>query len=143
MKRRLLLSCLLLAGFSCRQSSQEDILTLLNAQVEAWNRGDVEGYMEGYWNSPELTFVSGGAVRKGYQDVLERYRTAYSTREQMGMLSFSDLAVREIASDAVVVTGEWRLVRSADEPWGRFTLLVQRKPEGWRITYDHTSVASE
>lgn len=128
---------------SCQQRAQDDVRMLLEDQVEAWNRGDIEGYMKGYWESDDLMFVSGGSVLTGYHPVLERYKKAYATPERMGKLTFSELAIRELSSDAMIVTGEWRLLRSGDEPWGRFTLLVQRKAEGWRITYDHTSAAQD
>jgi ketosteroid isomerase-like protein len=131
---------LLLPG--CSKPEAGDVLRVLEAQKRAWNAGSVDGYMEGYFNSDELTFVSGGTVTKGYNFVRDRYHRAYSSPEQMGVLSFSDLKVIFLSNASAVVTGEWRLKRQTDEPWGRFTLLVEKKPEGWKIVYDHTSKAA-
>lgn len=131
------------ALLGCAHVQQEDVLAVLQAQVQAWNAGSVEGYMQGYWNSPELTFVSGGSVTKGYDVVLERYRRHYNSPELMGTLTFSDEEVRFLSETSAIVTGEWRLARQSDEPWGRFTLLLQEKPEGWKVVYDHTSSGSE
>ena len=135
---------LVLIGFSlaaAQPSVEEQILSVVTAQQQAWNDGDLEGYMEGYWNSNETTFISGGTVVKGYQEVFSRYQKRYDVREKMGVLSFKELQVRMISAETAMVTGIWRLHRANDSPWGRFTLLVERKPEGWRVTYDHTSVA--
>jgi len=125
--------------FGCAAVQEQEVLDVLQAQVKAWNAGSVDGYMEGYWNSPDLTFVSGGTVTKGYDVVLERYRRHYSSPELMGTLSFSDETVRFLSESSAIVTGEWRLARQLDHPWGRFTLLLHKKPEGWKIVYDHTS----
>lgn len=138
-----LVACLAALFLGCAQGREEVVLEVLHAQARAWNAGSVEGYMEGYWNSPDLTFVSGGTVTKGYDVVLERYRRHYSSPELMGKLSFSDEQVRFLSESSAIVTGEWRLVRQDDEPWGRFTLLLQKMPEGWRVVYDHTSSGME
>ena len=144
--RRLQFFCLLwLATFGIAAFSQENekaIEKILLAQVAAWNAGDVEGYMRGYWNSDSTLFVSGGNLTQGYRGVLARYKKSYNTREKMGKLEFSDLQVRMISPILGVVTGVWRLHRANDQPWGRFTLLVEQKPEGWRIIHDHTSSAN-
>lgn len=125
------------------QSDFQLIHRLLTDQVEAWNRGDIEGYMKGYWNSDSTEFVSGGNLLRGYRKVLERYRKSYGTREKMGKLEFDDLTIRKLSPTAAIATGIWRLHRAADRPWGRFTLVIEKKPEGWRITHDHTSSATK
>lgn len=116
-----------------------DVRAVLDAQVAAWNRGDIEGFMDGYWRSSETVFISGDTVTHGWQTVLERYKKGYSTREKMGTLAFSDLEIKVISKDAAVVSGRWQLTRAADTPHGRFTLIFRRKAEGWRIVHDHTS----
>ena len=116
-----------------------EVHALLDAQVEAWNRGDVEGYMAGYWESAELRFASGGEVTHGWQETLERYRRRYPDRAAMGRLSFADLDVRPLGPRWAAVHGRWLLEREQDAPDGLFTLLVERRPEGWRIVHDHTS----
>jgi beta-aspartyl-peptidase (threonine type) len=116
------------------------ILVVLTDQVDAWNRGEVEGYMKGYWESDSTVFLSGGSMARGYQELLARYRKSYGTREKMGKLEFSELTIRLLSRRAAMATGIWRLYRATDEPWGRFTLIFEKKPEGWRITHDHTSL---
>ena len=97
--------------------------------------------MQGYWNSPELTFFSGGAATKGWQPTLDRYRKRYqSAGSEMGKLAFDDLQVTVFDNDAAFVRGRWRLTMSnGKQPGGLFTLILRRKPEGWRIVHDHTS----
>src|SRR2546425_2779640 len=67
------------------------VRAVLEAQRDAWNRGDIEGYMDGYARAPETVFVSGDNVTRGWQTVLERYKKSYNSREKMGTLTFSDL----------------------------------------------------
>ncbi|MBI2619310.1 MAG: DUF4440 domain-containing protein [Ignavibacteriales bacterium] len=126
-------------SLSPAQSAEEQIRTVLSDQMDAWNRGDLEGYMKGYWDSDQTTFVSGGSVTEGYAEVLSRYKKRYDSREKMGILSFEELTVRMLSEGISMVTGLWRLRRNDDSPWGRFTLILEKKSEGWRITYDHTS----
>lgn len=115
------------------------IRAVLDAQVAAWNRGDIEGFMDGYWRSDETVFVSGDTVTHGWQTVLDRYKKGYSTREKMGTLTFSDLDIKLISKDAAVAMGRWQLTRTNDSPHGRFTLIFRKTRQGWRIVHDHTS----
>jgi uncharacterized protein (TIGR02246 family) len=115
------------------------IRVVLDAQVAAWNRGDIEGFMDGYWRSSETVFVSGDTVTHGWAVVLERYKKGYSTREKMGTLTFSELEIKVISKDTAVALGRWQLTRAGDTPHGRFTLIFRHKAEGWRIVHDHTS----
>ena len=117
------------------------VKSVLEAQVAAWNKGDIDGYMQGYWNSDSTVFTSGGEMTKGYQRVLSRYRRDYDSPEKMGTLQFNDLAVEPLCPTIALASGVWRLTRKEDAPWGRFTLVVEKKPEGWRVTHDHTSSA--
>ena len=117
------------------------IRAVLEAQAAAWNRGDVEGYMDGYDRSPNTEFVSGDSITRGWQDVLDRYKKRYDTREKMGVLNFSDLEITVLSGDAALVVGRWHLKRAADEPHGTFTLLFRKTKAGWRIVHDHTSSA--
>lgn len=118
------------------------VRSILDAQVDAWNRGDVEGYMAGYWQSEETVFVSGDNVTRGWQTVLAHYKQSYDSREKMGTLTFSDLEIRPIGSNAALAMGRWHLQRAKDEPHGRFTLIFRKTKQGWRIVHDHTSSAS-
>ena len=118
-----------------------EIEGLLRAQQEAWNRGDINEFMNGYWRSEETAFVSGGEVTRGWQKVLDRYQKKYSDRAKMGTLTFSDLQITPLSADSAVALGAWKLKRAKDQPHGRFTLIFRRLPEGWRIVHDHTSAA--
>src|SRR5919206_5030503 len=99
------------------------IRAVLDAQAAAWNRGDIEGYMDGYARSDSIVFVSGDSVTRGWQATLERYKKGYDTREKMGTLEFSDLEIKVLGKDVGVVHGRWQLARAADKPHGRFTLI--------------------
>ena len=116
---------------------------VLRTQQESWNRGDVEEFMNGYWHSEETVFVSGDDVTRGWQQVLDRYKRTYSDRTKMGVLSFSDLQVTPLSDDSAVALGRWELARKKDRPHGRFTLILRRLPEGWKIVHDHTSAAEK
>ena len=122
-------------------NSVAEIESVLTAQQEAWNRGDIDSFMNGYARSPSTVFVSEDEVRRGWETVRERYRIKYSNRAKMGKLSFSEIEVTMLSSDAAVVLGSWKLKRENDEPHGRFTLIFKRQPEGWRIVHDHTSAS--
>jgi len=117
------------------------IRAVLEAQVAAWNRGDVERYMDGYDRSPNTEFVGGDSITRGWQQVLERYKQKYTSRELMGVLTFSDLEINVLSKDAALVLGRWRLKRANDEPHGTFTLLFRKTKAGWRIVHDHSSSA--
>ena len=115
------------------------IRKVMDEQTAAWNRGDIDGFMQGYWNSPNMTFVSGNNVTKGWQPTLERYKKSYNSREKMGVLSFTDLEITVTGKDSAVVLGRFTLVREKDKPTGMFTLNFRKFKEGWRIIIDHTS----
>ena len=115
------------------------VRAVLDTQVQAWNRGDIEGFMSGYAKSDETVFVSGDNVTRGWQTVLDRYKKNYDTREKMGTLQFSELEVKALSDDSAVALGRWQLTREKDTPHGRFTLIFRRTPDGWRIIHDHTS----
>lgn len=117
------------------------IRAVLDAQSAAWNRGDVEGYMDGYARSADTVLVSGDNVTRGWQTVLDRYKKNYNSREKMGTLTFSELEFTLLGNNTATVLGRWHLKRAGDEPHGRFTLIFKRTKQGWRIIHDHTSSA--
>jgi len=117
------------------------IRAVLDAQRDAWNKGDIEGYMDGYDRSDTTVFVSGDNVNRGWKTVLERYKKTYDTSEKMGVLTFSDLEITLLSKDSATVLGRWLLKRAKDEPHGRFTLIFKKTKQGWRIIHDHTSSA--
>ena len=123
-----------------RADDAADIKAVLDAQVAAWNKGDLPGFMAGYWNSKDLTFVSGKDVTRGWQETLDRYKKRYQADgKEMGKLTFSDLEVRELASGVALVTGKWELVLTKETVGGRYTLIFKKLAAGWRIVHDHTS----
>jgi ketosteroid isomerase-like protein len=124
-----------------RGKPEAAIRAVLDAQAAAWNRGDVEAYMDGYDRSPKTEFVGGDSITRGWQEVLDRYKQKYDTREKMGTLTFSDLEINMLSADAALVLGRWRLKRASDEPHGTFTLLFRKTKAGWRIVHDHSSSA--
>ncbi len=117
------------------------IRAVLDAQRDAWNRGDIEGYMDGYDRSPKTEFVGGDSISRGWQTVLDRYKKNYNSREKMGTLTFSEIEITLLSKDAALVLGRWRLKRANDEPHGTFTLLFRKTKAGWRIVHDHSSSA--
>jgi uncharacterized protein (TIGR02246 family) len=144
-------NCLALIGLALLASTtlvfaEDDVASairaLLTAQQEAWNHGDIDGFMKGYWRSNETVFVSGDEVTRGWETVRDRYREKYSDRAKMGTLSFSELEIKSLGADSAVALGRWELKRKSDSPHGRFTLILRQTPEGWRIVHDHTSAAA-
>ena len=147
MKRLSIATAFFLTLFSGAANAREHRVTardldairiVLNDQAAAWNQGDIDGYMAGYARNEETMFV-GAEVTRGWTKVRDRYKVKYDSAAKMGKLNFSDLMLRPLGSDDVVVTGAWELTREADKPHGRFTLIVHRTPVGWRIVYDHSS----
>jgi len=120
-------------------TNQTEIRAVMAAQVAAWNRGDIDGFMAGYARSESTEFVSGDKITRGWQTVRDRYRKKYDSREKMGRLTFSGIKVTSLGADAAIVLGRWQLIRQRDKPHGIFTLLFRRTPAGWRIVQDHTS----
>jgi uncharacterized protein (TIGR02246 family) len=118
------------------------VRAVLDAQVAAWNRGDIDAFMDGYRRSPETVFISGDDLTRGWQTVLDRYKKSYDSREKMGTLSFLEIEIKALNPDTAVAFGRWQLARASDKPHGRFTLIFRRAPDGWRIIHDHTSSAS-
>jgi len=118
---------------------QTEIRKILDAQQSAWNQGNVDAFLEGYWRSPELTFSGSGGIARGWDGVLARYRKNYPDRAAMGRLDFSGLEFRFLGKDAALVLGHWHLARAQGDIGGVFSLVWQRFPEGWRIIHDHTS----
>ncbi len=118
---------------------------LLATQRDAWNRGDLDAFMQGYARSDDLRFAGGASVRSGWQATLDRYRAAYPDAAAMGALDFELVEVREVGPAAVYVFGRWRLTRAGESPdqapHGVFTLLVELRDGVWVITRDHSSAA--
>jgi ketosteroid isomerase-like protein len=154
MRNLLLMLLVICAGVPARtqaptaiDAERKAIESSLTAQAAAWNRADIPAFMQLYENSPETTFI-GATLHKGYGPILDRYTKAYSTPEQMGKLTFSNLEVRLLPSSCsavefAVVTGNFHLERAAKgeakKDDGIFSLVWRKGPEGWKILLDHTS----
>lgn len=135
-----------LAGCGPRFGSEDEaaIRAVLAEQAEAWNAGDIERFMaSGYLESEALVFTAGGAVRRGYDATLARYRARYGDPGAMGRLGFSDLEITPLGADGAVVLGRWALDGTPRAGGGVFTLAFLRTADGWRIVHDHTSVGPE
>jgi beta-aspartyl-peptidase (threonine type) len=122
------------------QAARQAIQAVLDAQVAAWNRRDLEGFMRGYWNSPDLSFFSGKVQTSGWKATLQRYRDRYQAGgKEMGTLAFHTVVIDVLSPQFALVRGRWQLQTSKEKPGGLFTLLFRKQPDGWRIIHDHTS----
>ncbi|MGE0869525.1 MAG: DUF4440 domain-containing protein [Kofleriaceae bacterium] len=120
-----------------------DVERVLADQAAAWNRGDLAGYMAGYANTPQLIFTSGGKVRRGWQTAFDHYQSRYGNDPStMGTLQFEIQQVDPIGADGAVVLGTWTLTDTEHAGGGVFSVVFERRPEGWRIIHDHTSSAA-
>ena len=129
---------------AAQQTPSTAIQQVLKAQADAWNRGDVVTFMQAYKDSPDTTFI-GKSVEHGYAPILERYKKAYPGKDAMGVLTYSDFAVRELGATYAVVTGRFHLARNAaggGDASGIFSLVWEKTPQGWKIILDHTSADS-
>jgi ketosteroid isomerase-like protein len=123
------------------EDAERGVRAVLAAQIQAWNRGDLNGYMAGYWNSPDLVFFSNGQETRGWQPTLDRYRARYQgAGKQMGALDFPVLDVLTLGSEAAVARGRWRLkMPDGKELTGMTTVVFRKLREGWRVVHDHSS----
>jgi len=122
-----------------RAADRAAIMATLNAQQAAWNRGDVEAFMDGYWRSPELSFAGANGITRGWDGVLEHYKKAYADRAAMGQLDFSQLEFHFVDKGAALTLVRWHLKREQGDIGGVASLVWQKFPEGWKIVHDHTS----
>lgn len=119
---------------------KKSIQLVLELQSAAWNKGDLKGFMIGYWQSPDLSFFSGNSKTKGWQATLDRYQKKYQgDGKEMGKLSFSELSIELLGADHALVKGRFTLDLEKEHPTGLFTLIMKKLPAGWRIIHDHTS----
>jgi ketosteroid isomerase-like protein len=130
--------CCAARGFE--RADHAAVTAVLERQRAAWNRGDLAAYIDGYARTQNLVFTSAGQVRRGWDDTMRRYRTRYGgDRAGMGQLAFEILGVQPLGADGAVVLGRWRLTGTPNAGGGIFSVVLARRPEGWRIVHDHTS----
>ncbi len=115
------------------------VMKTLDTQVAAWNEGSIRGFMDGYARTDTLMFLSGGSVRRGWEESFYAYKRGYPDRAAMGTLSFEEIDVRPLSSTHALAFGRWRLTRGEDAPTGLFSLVLQNTAEGWLVVHDHTS----
>jgi ketosteroid isomerase-like protein len=122
-----------------QQTPEQQIRKLMEDQQNAWNRGDVDAFMEGYWKSDSLLFIGSNGVTYGYHNTLIRYKKTYDSREKMGALAFELLHLIPVSAEAYLVVGKWNLTRTIGNIGGYYTLVFRKINGQWRIVSDHTS----
>ncbi len=141
----LALAALLVTGLAPVAAEPRDatqaVQAVLDRQVSDWNKGDLEGFLNGYWKSPKVVFQSGGERFDGWEAMRDRYRRRYQgTGRAMGRLEFSGLEIETLGPEAALARGRWRLfMPDGTKPGGLFTVIFRKLPEGWKIVHDHTS----
>lgn len=118
---------------------EKDILKVMTTQQIAWNNGDIDGFMKGYWKNDSLLFIGSKGTTYGWQKTLDNYKKSYPNKEKMGILEFSDIKVKMLGKNYAYVFGKWKLVRTNDSPNGIYTLIFQKFKDGWKIISDHTN----
>jgi beta-aspartyl-peptidase (threonine type) len=145
---KLAVACVVCLAFQNVVSSDEKkapieemaVRAVLDDQVAAWNKGDLPGFMKGYWNSKDLTFYSGKDKQQGWAETLERYKRRYQGEgKEMGKLSFAEIDIQMIGPDHALVKGRWQVEMKREKLDGLFTLIMRKMNDGWRIVHDHTS----
>ena len=129
---------LLFSIFSIFQAQEKEILKVMTDQQIAWNNGDLDGFMQGYWNSEEMMFIGKSGPNYGWQKTLDNYKKSYPTKEKMGILSFSDQKIKMLGKNYAHVFGKWKLTRKDGDLGGIYTLVFQKFKDGWKVISDHT-----
>jgi ketosteroid isomerase-like protein len=140
--KRLLLLLICSVGFLISNAQTDDrksILAILQQQAEAWNKGDIEGFMKGYWNNDSLMFIGKSGVTYGYVGTLDNYKKSYPDAEKMGRLFFDMLQVKKLSDEYFFVVGKWLLKRTVGDLSGHYTLLFRKINGKWCIVADHSS----
>jgi ketosteroid isomerase-like protein len=130
-----LMSTLLIA----QSKDQKAITKLLHEQDLAWNRGDLEDFMKGYWKSDSLMFIGKNGITYGWQQTLDNYKKGYPDTAAMGKLDFEYIEMKQLSSTYFFVVGKWHLTRTIGNLQGAFTLLLKKINNNWVIVKDHSS----
>ena len=133
-----LISLLLIMSCSNNHSEKDAIIKVMNQQEKDWSNGNIEGFMQGYWNSDSLMFIGKNGIKYGWQTTLDNYKKSYPDKDTMGKLEFEILNL-EVNNKSAYMLGKWSLIRKTDNPKGYFTLYWKKINEKWVITIDHTS----
>lgn len=140
MKKAFFVLAVFCSSLSQAQKNEDvAIRDLLLHQTDAWNRGDIEEFMQTYWQNDSLMFVGKGGVTWGWKNTLAHYKQGYPDKEAMGQLSFDIIQIKKLSKDYFFVTGKWKLKRTADDLSGHYTLLIKQINGQWKIIADHSS----
>lgn len=142
MSRKIILLLLVaLVNTAMAQTTKDKtaILKVLENQRQAWNKGEMENYMKGYWKSDSLLFVGKNGPTYGWQKTLDNYKKGYPDKSAMGFLTFGIKKVEFLSKEQAFVLGSWNLKREKDEPKGYFTLLLRKIDGEWKVVVDHSS----
>ena len=131
--------CILAANISAQNKDENSIRKVLTGQTNAWNKGDLQQYMQGYWQNDSLMFIGKSGITYGWQKTLENYKKGYPDTAAMGKLNFELLQVKKLSVDYYFVVGKWNLIRSIGNVGGSFTLLFRKIKNTWVIISDHSS----
>lgn len=122
-----------------QHKTEQQILDVLETQDQAWNRGDLFGFMETYWNNDSLMFIGKSGVTYGWNNTLKNYQRGYPDTAAMGKLKFTLIRMEKQSCKKYVVVGKWQLFRTAGNLQGHFTLLMRKIKGKWKIVADHSS----
>lgn len=139
MSRLFLIFLLCCSGLVYGQGAEQSIRKMLTAQVTEWNKGNIEGYMKGYWESDSLLFIGSKGPRYGYNATLSRYKEAYPDADHMGTLTSTIVSMQKLSPDYYFIVGKWALARKAGDVSGSYTLLLRKIKGSWVIISDHSS----
>ena len=140
MKKLVFILGMLISVSSMAQSNDEKIIrNILADQISFWNKGDIPGFMQGYWNSDSLVFVGKNGPTYGYNNTLRNYQKNYPNKDYMGILNFDILSVQPMEKDHFFVIGKFMLERKVVDASGHFTLIFRRINGVWKIVSDHSS----
>ena len=134
-----LFSLFTLLSLTAQHKDEQTIRSILSNQTKQWNKGNIEGFMKGYWESDSLLFIGKNGPKYGYRNTLESYKKGYPDTVSMGKLSFDILKVQQLSPHCYFVLGKWMLQRSIGNLDGHYTLLFRRINKQWVIVSDHSS----
>jgi len=133
----------LIGFYSCTNSNFEEeklsVIKVMDKQTESWNKGDIRGFMDGYWKSDSLRFLGKRGLTKGWQKTLDNYIKSYPDKQTMGILKFDYLSFESLNAKQMFVVGKWTLEREKDTLKGHYSLLWKKFDQDWKIIFDHTN----
>jgi uncharacterized protein (TIGR02246 family) len=135
----LIIGLLAVSALQAQKKEEEAIRRLLQQQTESWNSGNLNGFMQTYWEHDSLMFIGKNGITQGWKNTLDHYKRSYPGKEAMGELSFDIIQIKMLSKGYFFVTGRWRLQRKDDTPSGYYTLLIRKIKDAWKIIADHSS----